>query len=62
VPLLVDEVSMPGVDSLPNSIAEFASVNAAPIRGGHDFHLDMARVLEQIESFRKASIEQGDKK
>jgi len=64
VPLLVDDVSMPGVDSLPNSIAEFASVNAAPIRSGHDFHLDMARVFEQIESFRKASIDskQSDKK
>ena len=37
VPLLVDDVSMPSVDSLPSSIAEFASVNAAPIRSGHDF-------------------------
>jgi hypothetical protein len=57
VPLLVDDVSMPDVESLPSSIAEFVSLNAAPIRSGRDFHLDMARVLEQIESFRKASID-----
>jgi len=38
-----------------NSIAEFVSLNAAPLRSGRDFHLDMARVLEQIESLRKAS-------
>jgi hypothetical protein len=57
VPLLVDDVPMPGVESLPSSIAEFASVNAAPIRSGRDFHLDMARLLDQIESFRKESID-----
>jgi MFS superfamily sulfate permease-like transporter len=55
MPLLVDGVSMPDVESLPSSIAEFVSLNAAPIRAGRDFHLDMARVLEQIESFRKQS-------
>jgi hypothetical protein len=53
VPLLIDDVPMPDVESLPSSLAEFVSLNAAPIRSGRDFHGDMARVLEQIESFRK---------
>jgi sulfate permease, SulP family len=57
VPLLIHDVSMPDLESVPSSIAEFVSLNAAPIRSGRDFHEDMVRVLEQIESFRKASID-----
>jgi TIR domain len=56
VPLLVDSVVMPRVHDLPNSIAEFVLLNAAPIRSGRDFHNDMDQVLQTIMALRKRGI------
>ena len=56
VPLLVDNVAMPHLDDLPNSIAEFVSLNAAEVRSGRDFHKDMDRVLEIIGPLRERGI------
>jgi hypothetical protein len=47
---------MPRVHDLPNSIAEFVLLNAAPIRSGRDFHNDMDQVLQTIMALRKRGI------
>ena len=56
IPLLVDNVAMPYLDALPNSIAEFVSLNAAAIRSGRDFHKDIEHVLEIIGPLREQGI------
>src|SRR5262249_3529811 len=52
MPLLVDNVAMPHVENLPNSMVVFVSLNAAVIRSGRDFNKDMDLVLDTVRSYR----------
>jgi hypothetical protein len=52
IPVLIDGASMPTVGKLPSSISELAFLNAATVRGGHDFHPDMNRVMNRVQLLR----------
>jgi hypothetical protein len=56
-PILVDGVSMPSKDELPQSIADIVFLNAATIRSGKDFRKDMDYVLNKIKSLREQQKE-----
>jgi hypothetical protein len=56
VPILVDGVEMPGERVLPDSIIEFASLNAAIVRSGRDFHTDMRYLLDRIRPWREQGL------
>jgi hypothetical protein len=51
LPVLVDDATMPAVHELPDSLNNFAFLNAAVVDTGHDFrhHMDrLIRALDQI--------------
>jgi hypothetical protein len=56
VPILVDGVEMPAERVLPDSIIEFASLNAASVRSGRDFHTDMVYLLDRIKPWRQEGL------
>ncbi|MGF1569302.1 MAG: SUMF1/EgtB/PvdO family nonheme iron enzyme [Nodosilinea sp.] len=49
IPLLVRGARLPRPDELPDSLRNLAYRNAATARAGRDFHMDMGRLIEQIE-------------
>jgi len=49
IPVLVDNAPMPGAADLPESIRDFAYINAAPIDTGRDFRQHMERLTRSIE-------------
>lgn len=49
IPVLVDNVTMPGAADLPESIRDFAYINAAPIDVGRDFRAHMERLTRSID-------------
>lgn len=52
IPVLVNNASMPGIESLPDSLHELAFRNAAILRNDPDFNRDSQRLISQIqESF-----------
>ena len=53
IPVVVDTVVMPRTRDLPHSMAEFASLQAAPVRSGRDFDADMRLVLSRIRQWRE---------
>jgi hypothetical protein len=60
IPVLVDNAPMPGAADLPESIRDFAYINAAPIDIGRDFRAHMerlARSLDGIIGADKAALE-----
>jgi hypothetical protein len=66
VPILVGQTSMPKPEQLPQSLRNFAFINAAPVDTGRDFHRDLARVITTLETMiasRKdvATKQAGDK-
>src|ERR1700733_5151454 len=48
IPLLVSNGRMPSAMHLPESLKEFAFINAAPIDSGRDFHLHIERLLHTL--------------
>ena len=50
IPVLVDNATMPGAADLPESIRDFAYINAAPIDVGRDFRQHMERLTRSIDS------------
>jgi TIR domain len=60
IPVLVDNATMPGAADLPESIRDFAYINAAPIDVGRDFRAHMERLTRSIDGIigtDKAAIE-----
>jgi len=49
VPLLVGDVSMPGVVGLPETIVQLRRLNALPVDSGRDFHDHMERLIKTLE-------------
>src|SRR5262245_1515202 len=49
IPVLVDNTPMPGAADLPESIRDFAYINAAPVDTGRDFRLHMERLTRSID-------------
>src|SRR5262245_40128157 len=49
IPVLVDNATMPGAADLPESIRDFAYINAAPIDTGRDFRQHMERLTRSID-------------
>ena len=49
IPVLVDNATMPGAADLPESIRDFAYINAAPIDVGRDFRQHMERLTRSID-------------
>jgi TIR domain len=49
IPVLVDNAIMPGAADLPESIRDFAYINAAPIDTGRDFRQHMERLTRSID-------------
>ena len=49
IPVLVDNAIMPGAADLPESIRDFAYINAAPIDVGRDFRQHMERLTRSID-------------
>ena len=49
IPVLVDDAPMPGAADLPDSIRDFAYINAAPVDTGRDFRLHMERLTRSID-------------
>ncbi len=49
IPVLVDGAAMPTPDDLPEALAKFAYLNAAPVDIGRDFHQHMDRVIRTID-------------
>jgi TIR domain len=48
-PVLVDGARMPAADQLPEKIASFAFLNAAPVDSGRDFHHHMDELTASID-------------
>jgi len=46
IPVLVNGASMPSTDQLPDSMKDFAFLNAMSVRPDPDFHHDMERLIE----------------
>lgn len=49
IPVLVDNATMPGAADLPESIRDFAYINAAPIDVGRDFRQHMERLTRTVD-------------
>ena len=49
VPVLVDGASMPKPEELPDTLKEFAFINAAPIDIGRDFRQHMERLIRTMD-------------
>jgi hypothetical protein len=47
---LVGKTAMPKPEQLPDSLRNFAFINAAPVDTGRDFHRDLNRVMATINS------------
>src|SRR5215475_1217553 len=52
VPVLVDGASMPGEDQLPDTLKDFAFINAAIVDIGRDFRQHMDRLIRAIDGIR----------
>ncbi len=50
IPVLIDNAAMPGAAELPESIRDFAYINAAPIDIGRDFRAHMDRLTRSIDA------------
>ena len=55
IPVLVDNAPMPGAADLPESIRDFAYINAAPIDVGRDFRQHMERLTRSIDGIVQGS-------
>jgi hypothetical protein len=49
IPVLVDNATMPGAADLPESIRDFAYINAAPVDVGRDFRAHMERLTRSVD-------------
>jgi hypothetical protein len=50
IPILVGRTNMPKPEQLPESLRDFAFINAAPVDTGRDFHRDLDRVMATIDT------------
>jgi hypothetical protein len=50
IPVLIDNAAMPAAADLPESIRDFAYINAAPIDIGRDFRAHMDRLTRSIDA------------
>jgi hypothetical protein len=50
IPILVGKTNMPKPEQLPDSLRNFAFINAAPVDTGRDFHRDLNRVMATINA------------
>ena len=49
IPVLVDDAAMPAAAELPESLADFAYLNAAPLDIGRDFRSHMDRLIRSMD-------------
>jgi TIR domain len=49
IPVLIGTASMPAPGQLPESLREFAFINAAPVDTGRDFHVHMERLIRSLD-------------
>jgi hypothetical protein len=54
IPLLVDGAQMPAAADLPESIRDFAYINAAPVDSGRDFRAHMERLIRSMDEILAA--------
>jgi hypothetical protein len=50
VPILVGDTVMPNIEQLPESLKNFAFINAATVDTGRDFHRDLDRVIATLNT------------
>lgn len=55
IPVLTSGAQMPGANDLPEDLKALAPRNAAQARAGLDFHVDMDRLIQRLESVLKQS-------
>jgi tetratricopeptide (TPR) repeat protein len=55
IPILVGQTKMPKQEQLPESLKSFTFVNAAAVDTGRDFHRDLERVIDTINTILKRS-------
>lgn len=54
LPVLVDGAAMPEANQLPESLKDFAFINAAPVDAGRDFRAHMDRLLRSMDRILEA--------
>jgi len=52
LPVLADDTRMPRSTQLPQWLRGLSHINAPHVRAGRDFHVDIAKILHVIDSFR----------
>ena len=57
IPILVGKTSMPKPEQLPDSLQNFAFINAAPVDTGRDFHRDLNRVMATVDQILRSRLE-----
>jgi hypothetical protein len=50
IPVLVDDATMPAAAALPESMRDFAYLNAAPVDVGRDFRAHMERLIRSMDA------------
>jgi len=55
-PVLVGRTAMPKPDQLPESLKDFAFINAAAVDTGRDFHRDLTRVLAALNDAMQVPV------
>lgn len=59
IPILVDNVKMPGRDELPATLARLPAKNALPLRPDPDFNADIERLLRTLKPERRHRLVTG---
>jgi formylglycine-generating enzyme required for sulfatase activity len=60
IPILVGQTNMPKPDQLPESLRNFAFINAAPVDTGRDFHRDLNRIIAAINAILERPTDAGN--
>lgn len=61
IPVLVGSTPMPKPEQLPESLKNFAFINAAPIDTGRDFHRDLTRVIVAINEIIRVPMNTAER-
>jgi TIR domain len=56
IPILVGKTQMPKPEQLPESLKDFAFINAAPVDTSRDFHRDLNRVIAAIDDILRSRL------
>ena len=61
IPILVGHANMPKPEHLPESLRNFAFINAAPVDTGRNFHRDLDRVIDFINTIIEQPMDTVEK-